>query len=366
MRRQTVSVALMIAVIVICLPAFAKEEKARYEHGDKNPREFALPAEATKTAQLSFLLGCPTDKSVIVSVLSVENLNGYIEYGTYSGQYTNKTDAFEIPAGKPTTVVLDNLTSNTLYFYRFHGNRLVQSFSEYSFHTQRPPGSNFSFAIQGDSHPERPHQNAPELYARTLLNAVSEHPDFYMTIGDDFSVDTLRIVNAQTVTGRYLLQRPFLGLVGHSSPIFLVNGNHEQAAACNLDGTPNSVAVWAQNARNLYYPQPAPDGFYTGDMEPVEFIGKLRDYYAWTWGDALLVVIDPYWHSADPVDNVFGGGPRPKGRDMWAITLGDTQYKWFKQTLEQSKAKYKFVFTHHVLGTGRGGIEQADLYEWGG
>ena len=58
--------------------------------------------------------------------------------------------------------------------------------------------------------------------------------------------------------------------------------------------------------------------------------------------------------------------PDNKGRDLWGVTIGDAQYHWFKQTLEQSKAAYKFVFSHHVLGTGRGGIEQADLYEWGG
>ena len=51
---------------------------------------------------------------------------------------------------------------------------------------------------------------------------------------------------------------------------------------------------------------------------------------------------------------------------MWGITSGQTQYRWFARTLAESKAKYKFVFTHHVLGTGRGAIELADLYEWGG
>ena len=59
-----------------------------------------------------------------------------------------------------------------------------------------------------------------------------------------------------------------------------------------------------------------------------------------------------------------GGGEN--ARDWWGITLGDAQYRWFKRTLEGSKAKYKFVFTHHVLGTGRGATELADLYEWGG
>ncbi len=39
-------------------------------------------------------------------------------------------------------------------------------------------------------------------------------------------------------------------------------------------------AVWAQTARNAYYPLPAPEAFYSGDVEPVQFIGQLRDYYA--------------------------------------------------------------------------------------
>ncbi len=125
-------------------------------------------------------------------------------------------------------------------------------------------------------------------------------------------------------------------------------------------------------ARNRYFPTPAPDGIYTGDKEPLKSIGLLKDYYAWTWGDALFVVLDNYWHSPACVDNPFqdGGGPKPpdgnKDRDWWAVTLGDAQYQWFKRTLEQSKARYKFVFAHHVLGTGRGGIEESDLYEWGG
>jgi len=44
----------------------------------------------------------------------------------------------------------------------------------------------------------------------------------------------------------------------------------------------------------------------------------------------------------------------------------DEQYKWLKQTLERSNAKFKFVFAHHVLGEGRGGVEMAKTFEWGG
>ena len=106
-----------------------------------------------------------------------------------------------------------------------------------------------------------------DLYARALTNAAADRPDFYITIGDDFSVDTLKTVNPDTVTQLYTNQRRWLGLVG--APVFLVNGNHEQASLANLDGTPDNVAVWAQTARNAYYPQPAPGRFYTGDAEPV-------------------------------------------------------------------------------------------------
>ena len=42
------------------------------------------------------------------------------------------------------------------------------------------------------------------------------------------------------------------------------------------------------------------------------------------------------------------------------------QYQWLTKTLRESKAHWKFVFCHHVLGTGRGGIEEASMAEWGG
>ena len=370
----------LLGVLIVSVTAMGQrpdkpqraERRAQRTERQRPPRhnitEMVLPPDITALKRLSLVLGCPTDKSVTVSILSADTLEAYCEYGMSSGNYPLKTGLLSIQAGKPVNVVLDKLLPDKPCFYRLRYHKPGESaFSEsveQAFHTQRAPGSAFTFEIQGDSHPERPQQFAPLLYAQTLRSVAADRPDFYILMGDDFSADNLPTLNAETVTQSYNLQRPFLTLVAQSSPLFLVNGNHEQAAACNLNGTPNNVAVWAQTARNTLFPQPAPDGFYTGDTQPVEFIGPLRNYYAWTWGAALFVVIDPYWHSSTPVDNVMGGGP--KRRDLWAVTLGDTQYKWLKQTLESSKARFKFVFAHHVLGTGRGGIEQATLFEWGG
>ena len=349
-----------------------EQKQPRGKRGESDQRRelapLMLPADVAQLDRLSLVLGRPTGNSVTVNVLSAAAIEAYFELATATGGDARKTPAFSAAAGVPVEVLLDQLKPNQAYVYRFlyrkPGEARFVEGEKQVFHTARASGSKFVFELQGDSHPERSRQFSADAYAQTLRAAAADAPDFYLTIGDDFSVDTLPVVNAHTVMQRYLVQRPFLSLVGRSAPVFLVNGNHEQAAAYNLDGTPNNVAVWAQTARNRLFPQPASDAFYSGDKTPVPHIGLLRDYYAWTWGDALFVVIDPYWHSKRPVDNVYGGGE--KNRDLWQVTLGDEQYRWFKQTLESSKAKYKFVFAHHVLGTGRGGIEQAGLYEWGG
>jgi phosphodiesterase/alkaline phosphatase D-like protein len=327
----------------------------------------------------NIVLGTPTDTSIAANVLSTDqNLNVYFKYGTSSGNYTSQTSTYALSAAAPLVVNLSGLATDTQYYYQMYsalsGGTTFVGNGEHTFHTDRAPGDTFTFDIQGDSHPERVNtQLNSDLYSRTLLTAAADHPDFYMTIGDDFSVDQLdySTINQPEVADRYLLQRPYLGLIGNSAPLFLVNGNHEQAARYLLDGTPNNVAVWAQNARNTYYTEPAPSpdntfntGFYTGNTENVQFIGQLRNYFAYQWGDALFVTIDPYWSSPTCVDDPINGGP--KRSNLWDVTHGDDQYNWLKTTLEQSTAKYKFVFAHHVLGTGRGGADEADSYEWGG
>ena len=332
-----------------------------------------LLAASVALADVTFsgpeLLGRPTASSVTLNVVPDAAIDGYVQYGTSATGYSKRTTTVTSPALAPLEISLKGLKADTRYYYRLryrlHGATTFSARPQHSFFTRRAAGSTFMFEVQGDSHPERvTKQFDAALYTQMLSSVAADRPDFYLTSGDDFSVDTLKTVNAQTVAERYTIQRPYLSLVGSSSPVFLVNGNHEQASQANLDGTADNVAVWAQNARNAYFPQPAPDGFYTGDSVTVPFIGLLRDYYAWTWGDALFVVIDPYWHSPVAVDNAFGGGS--KNTDKWQITLGDAQYAWLQKTLESSQAKYKFVFAHQVLGTGRGGIELAGLFEWGG
>lgn len=360
-----------------------REEKMERRAQGGARRDAALtqqPADVAELDKLSVILGRPTDQSVVANIVSVQGGQVWVEYGLEDTP-TSRLKSAPVPLEPqtPTEFEITGLQPDRAYAYRVHYR--APAAAEFNvgatqtFHTQRAPGKAFVFELQGDSHPERPQQFDAGLYASTLRAAAADKPDFYIAMGDDFSVDTLDTVNAQTVSQRYRLQRPYLALIGQTAPVFLVNGNHEQAAMVNHDGSASNVAVWAQTARNRWYSQPAPDHFYSGNATPVAHIGLLRNYYAWTWGDALFVVVDPYWHSREAVDNQFG--KRDKGnarlqeatkgfRDLWNITLGDAQYRWLKESLEKSTARYKFVFAHHVLGTGRGGVEQASLYEWGG
>jgi len=347
----------------------------------------ALPVLAAPT--FTVILGQPTDKSVTIDVRADTAAQVYFQYGGASGVYTGQTAAVAMTADPYAAgyyvaqTVIAGLSADTRYFYRMQYSTAGAAGpftpgAEKAFHTQRLPGSTFEFIVQGDSHPERANSmfNA-NLYTQTLTAAAAEQPDFYITSGDDFSVDTLPTPYTQSaVTGRYTLQLPYFGLLG--VPLFLGTGNHEETSLANyqlpVDSiNSNQVPVWAQNARNLYYPMPAPNDpvtgtFYAGNSTTLPNIGLLRDYYAWQWGDALFVVIDPYWGSPAQVDTGLGGqaSSAPKTANKWDITHGDAQYAWLKQTLESSAAKWKFIFAHHVMGTGRGGIEIANQYEWGG
>ena len=325
---------------------------------------------------LNVVLGRPTDRSVAVSVLASAGVEVYVEFGTTSGAYAGNSPVQTVDGTRTTVIELAGLQPNTRYYYRARYRQPAESAfriePERSLWTQRTAGATFTFAVQGDSHPERAGQmfNA-DLYALNMRNAAASHPDFYIALGDDFSVEPLLDRNtwsAATVNQLYVTQRGWFSLVGHSSPVFLVNGNHEQAAAYLTNGrytTPYAEVPRLQaTARSTYFALPAPDSFYSGDAATLPGVGPLRDYYAWTWGDALFVTIDPYWHSPVPVDNGVPGVD--KVADLWQVTIGDEQYRWLKTVLETSRARYKFVFEHHVLGTGRGAAALVHTYEWGG
>jgi hypothetical protein len=338
-------------------------------------------------AQVSYpeIVGCPTDQSILINVIVQPGTEFHYVYGYSSGSYTGQTENITAPDSDPVEVVIDGLDPDTRYYYRLRyrsGENWIDR-PERIFHTKRAKGNEYCFTVTADSHAQ---YNA--TYRQAMINILGDLPDFNIDLGDTFMPDGTNSQSA--VDADYLAQRSpdYLGHIGHSVPIFLTAGNHENEEGWNIDDTPFSIAVGNIQSRKKYFPTPVSDGFYSGNTDPLAEIDEgtygdeLReDYYAWEWGDALFVVLDEYLYTMDlPYSPGMAGEGTDDSQtgDQWSWTLGEQQFNWFKQTIQNSNAKYKFVFSHHVTGgvpdpsvSGgagyvRGGAGAAPYFEWGG
>ena len=358
---------IIISALIICGAGGIKQ---------KNKTEEGLMESEKTIKEITFihkeLLGRPTDTSVTVNMMTDSDIELFFEYGINPGSYTGKTKVSGFKANEPIETVIAGLKPNSRYYYRMNYRQPgVPDFiarDEHAFHTQRRPGNKFTFTIQADSHLDHRRLCDPKLYKIAIQNALNDNPDFHFDIGDTFRSTHVRNINYKAVEKLYLKQRPYFEIIGRSTPIFLALGNHEAEWGWELDGTPDIPAIWSTIARKLHYPNPFPDEFYSGSEKEEEFVGLRENYYAFEWGDALFMVLDPYWYSTTPPPGAFptSWAKKKGGKDMWDWTLGEEQYRWFKNTMEESSSKYKFVFSHHVLGETRGAAEWAEFYEWGG
>ena len=325
--------------------------------GESRPEVFLTAIPSYKG---NVILGRPTDRSVTLSILLRDSTKVRIAYGRQEKGLNLKTDAFELQAGQPREIVLDSLEGNAAYAYRLvnadTGKLILPENGNGSFQTCRTARSSFTFTVQADSHLDG--NCLPELYKTTLTNALADKPDFLIDLGDTFM--TGKHESRETAALQYAAQRYYFGLIGYAAPVFLVLGNHDgEETARHATADSDGLAAWSCLQRKRFFPNPVPDGFYSGNAEAHPNAGLLQNYYGFTWGDALFVVLDPYWTSQ----------PTRGGKEPWNMTIGKAQYDWLARTLRASKAQYKFVFIHQLVGgidrSGRGGIEAAPLYEWG-
>ncbi len=192
-------------------------------------------------------------------------------------------------------------------------------------------GDVFSFAIQADPHMDE--QSDANVYKQTLQNIVKAKPAFLIDLGDTFMVDKQSDKSEANIKSRYVLMKGYYDLLG-SIPLHFVMGNH--------DGETGWDSLNTKKYRQTYFPSQTLD----------------KNYYSFEQSNSLFVMLDPYTYTMQ----------KPNA-DGWGWTLGREQYDWLKATLEKSSAGHKFVFIHQLVGgdnQGRGGVEFAKLYEWGG
>lgn len=370
--------------------------------------DYGMPKFNTNTAVLEVfptvedafvappILGRPTASSVTLNALNLMSIDFYIDYGTQPGIYDYYTiPILGHPAGEPLETTVYGLLPDQRYYYRTRcreaGLGAYATSPERTFHTRRAAGSEFTFTIQADAqihdalHDETEFEEGCRLYEVSLANALQDSPDFHIDLGDLANTELAGrdASTAEEALERYLTQRRLIGLLAHSAPFYLVIGNHEGEQGWRAMNDDDSLEVWSTIARKKVIPNPSPNAFYSGGQDSVPGCGHRENYYAWTWGDALLVVLDPFWHTTTKPHNYFDDG-YVGSNDAWDWTLGEEQYNWLYDTLHNSDAAWKFVFSHHITGGvmsggellspyGRGGIEAARFsveglpsYEWGG
>ena len=331
---------------------------AKYQDLDDDVLITNLKVTTDSTFFCQELLGRPTLNAITINACANKNVDMYYEYGTDSINYPNQTSMQSCLDSIPSVFTLTNLNANTKYYYRMKyretGTTVYITRSIHSFRTPRPAGSTYTFAIEADPHLDT--NSNPAVYTLTLQNIASKKPDFLVDLGDTFMSEKLPVKTPVTIRDRHLLLRSYFDLICHSIPLYLVMGNHEGELGWLIDSTSTCLPVVTTNMRKTYYPNPEPNSYYSGDTIPENYVGLRQNYYSFQWGNALIVVLDPYWYT--------------KSKPGWGWTLGAAQYNWFKKVLTTSTAKFKFVFCHNLVGgngtDARGGTEVASLFENGG
>lgn len=217
----------------------------------------------------------------------------------------------------------------------------------------------FSFALLTDAH-IAPLDFTMETtdYAAVTLKQIGkdllegERPDFALHLGDQLDFHLFGFNDPPpdgTYTRKgYLNYRQFMsdsmGLFAH----FNLVGNWDGETGCFTSEEINR----SREQRMLYMPAPDDTTYPQGGNE-------YQDYYAFTWGDALFVVLNVMTYT--PTCHALS--EYPGLADDW--TLGAPQMSWLESTLSNATSKWKFIFIHHAVG-GAAGDSTNSAYGRGG
>jgi predicted phosphodiesterase len=209
---------------------------------------------------------------------------------------------------------------------------------------------NLDFSNQGD-----------ELVTAQISSEMLEaSPDFVMHLGDvlDYHEFGFNVAPYDPILSRWAYQnyRNAMGNTIGRAAHFSAVGNWDGE---NGDFTDEQVQR-SRSQRMLYLPNPSPETYPQGGSPG-------QDYYAFTWGDALFIVLNVMTYTKTS-HLLTGVDEYP---DDW--TLGQQQLDWLESTLAGNDTRWKFLFIHHTVAGagpnlanaayGRGGGQAAHVGE---
>lgn len=270
----------------------------------------------------------------------------------------------EYPAEDVAQWRFDGLEPGTLYEYQVTGQGEDGEVPLYAgtITTERTPDdSHFVFALITDTHisprsvlpGELDTEDSEELTLLDIAPKVrAQNPDFIMNLGDtlDFHLFGFNDPPPDGTWTRlgYLNYRRLMQDALGNAAYFSVIGNWDGENGSYSD----EELARSRDQRLLYVPGPSASTYPEGGSEE-------QDYYAFTWGDALFIVLNVM--SYTPTEHLLS--TEPGVADDW--TLGDAQLAWFMDTLQNATSKWRFVMIHHTVG-GAAGDDINSAYGRGG
>ena len=224
---------------------------------------------------------------------------------------------------------------------------------------------------------------------------INTNPDFILNLGDSpFVGEDTGAGLASLDAAKFARMAAYLNgshLLSKTAAIYHLIGNHDGEMGFRQnarDGAAMALQQQSTIARKRFLPNPTnstyPEGgenegdpnvddtleWLPANAEPfashpgghagylddyvidagAENASPLENYYAFTWGDMLVVVLDVlrYTEPGDP-DQAIGTGGEAK-RSGPSFTFGPKQMAWLRDVLSKSTARWKIVATHHLPG----------------
>ncbi|MCH7814441.1 MAG: metallophosphoesterase [Planctomycetes bacterium] len=310
---------------------------------------------------------CPTADGCTVHWVPSGTVEAQVLAGVNPGELKLVRD---LTTAKPTEMRLERFPPDSDLFWRCRfrargeSDWIVRPVRR--MHTARAEGASFRVAVVADSHHYAPGRavarriNLDKLFPRLL----ADRPDFIIFMGDEAGIHHYGrppdVVDQSVARLRWASWRQVFSPLLADVPSFMVLGNHEGEAGYyqvrRQRGAESYLQRFGTVARKEFCRNPGPDTYpeggenegWAGDPKSAATGGAsegnrspLENYFAWSWGDALFVVIDVHRYTSV-------GGSGPKVVEEW--TLGEPQLKWLERTLLASRARWKFVLAHHVVG----------------
>lgn len=347
--------------------------------------EAPAPRPAEELLVCTEALFRPTGEGATVQWVSAEPVVARVSWGLAPDGLDHD---LELACDGPADVVLDGMPAASRVYYRLAVRRpdeaTLRQRPVHSFHTARARGEEYRVGFIADTHvnalPFLPLAGSNQ--AATVRRCLDDELDFVVFLGDEAGVhfygDTVETLDAAVADDRWRDWRQAYAPLLEEVPGFLTLGNHEGESgyyrALQLDEGVLRLQRWGTVARKRYllnpdastYPEGGEDeGWrdpeHEGPPARHENASPLQNYYAWTWGDALFVVLDVQRYTeAEPlgVDLDRPGTEVRLGVEDW--TLGEAQLAWLERTLAGSDAKHKLLFQHHLLGGWGYGLQGLD------